>query len=352
MVGEEITRIIQDQRALESKYEGLIKERRMMSRGFANRAHAQENEEEVERVSLALRQSIKVLTRNLQDNPNLEGNMLRIRAERGSLESLLVSTAHELQYASFDSLEDVVDREQRRTEHVRVVLAREKELSDTVASLKRELAEERAAFEKEVVAKNERIAELKEALQLQRTETAIEMQYLGKQAKAQNRCLQGAYDKEIRDLRDAISYVENEKAIEERVNTVQMEFLDRKQAAMGIRADTINTMADRDQAERGRRLEAVKEARDLGLIRLHDLQESYDADVAGRAQVAEERRRLKELLAIKRAAEERDRRAAVLIQCNWKMRRARLALAEMKNPKKKKKGKGKGKGKGAAKKKK
>ncbi len=29
------------QRALESKYESLIKERRMMSRGFANRAHAQ-----------------------------------------------------------------------------------------------------------------------------------------------------------------------------------------------------------------------------------------------------------------------------------------------------------------------
>jgi hypothetical protein len=33
------------------------------------------------------------------------------------------------------------------------------------------------------LSKNERIAELKEALQLRRTETAIEMQYLGKQAK-------------------------------------------------------------------------------------------------------------------------------------------------------------------------
>jgi hypothetical protein len=42
-----------------------------------------------------------------------------------------------------------------------------------------------AHFDKngQVVAKNERIAELKEALQLRRTETAIEMQYLGKQAK-------------------------------------------------------------------------------------------------------------------------------------------------------------------------
>lgn len=54
-----------------------------------------------------------------------------------------------MQYASFNSLEDVVEKEQRRIEHVRVVLAREKELSDTAARLKQELAEERAAFESE-----------------------------------------------------------------------------------------------------------------------------------------------------------------------------------------------------------
>ena len=49
------------------------------------------------RVSLALRQSIKVLTRNLQDNPNLEGNVLKIQSERGVIETLFVNTAHELQ---------------------------------------------------------------------------------------------------------------------------------------------------------------------------------------------------------------------------------------------------------------
>jgi hypothetical protein len=131
-----------------------------------------ENEQEVERVALALRQSIKVLTRNLQDNPNLEGNMQKIQNERGAIEILLVNTAHELQvcflvnfqlfraicdkpdytstqYASFNSLDDVVEKEQRRIEHVRVVLAREKELSDSVARMKQKLAEERAAFESE-----------------------------------------------------------------------------------------------------------------------------------------------------------------------------------------------------------
>jgi hypothetical protein len=36
-------------------------------------------------------------TLSLQDNPNLEGNMQKIQAERGALETLLVNTAHELQ---------------------------------------------------------------------------------------------------------------------------------------------------------------------------------------------------------------------------------------------------------------
>ena len=39
----------------------------------------QANEEEIERVAHQLRQSTKVLTRNLQDNPNLEGNMQKIQ---------------------------------------------------------------------------------------------------------------------------------------------------------------------------------------------------------------------------------------------------------------------------------
>ena len=56
------------------------------------------------------------------------------------------------QHASFNSLEGAVDREQRRTEHTWVVLARERELSDAVARLKRELAEERTAFENEASA--------------------------------------------------------------------------------------------------------------------------------------------------------------------------------------------------------
>ena len=217
MLGEEISRVIQEQRALEKKYEQLIEERRNM-KGLSNRAKFQANEDEIQRTANALRQSTKILTRNLQDNPNVEGNMHKIQSERSALETLLVNTAHELQFAyapalapyprtdrtrrvphpvlighaasltpsalapyprtlhgavrracckrglprsarigtwcltpgrlpfrlyafvrrSFNSLDEVVDKEAKMAAHVQIVLARERELSETVARLRQE----------------------------------------------------------------------------------------------------------------------------------------------------------------------------------------------------------------------
>ena len=74
--------------------------------------------------------------------------------------------------------------------------------------------------------------------------------------------------------------------------------------------------------------------------------------MAARNAKEEEERRMLELQAIRRAAEERDYRAAVLLQCNYRMHFSRVAIDDIKNPKKKGKGKkGKGGGKGGKKKK-
>mmetsp|Transcript_5583 Transcript_5583/g.13033 ORF Transcript_5583/g.13033 Transcript_5583/m.13033 type:complete len:391 (-) Transcript_5583:257-1429(-) len=342
MLGEEISRIIQEQRTFEKRYEELIRERRNM-KGFSNRIKFQANEDEIQRVAHALRQSTKVLTRNLQDNPNLEGNMQKIQAERGALETLLVNTAHELQFGSFNSLEEVVDKEDKRIEHMRVVLAREKELSETVAKLKEELNEERTAFEREVLSKNDQIADLKEKLQEKKTETAIELRYLGKESKAKFNCTQRVREKVVRDLEGKIKLIEDELAIEQHANAMQAEFLQRKLAAMSDKANNMEEKSEKDLADKTKELESLKEEHENGLHRLHELEKRYNADVARRQEAAEEERRLRELHAIQRAAEERSYRAASLVQCNWRMHHARQQVADIKNPKKKK-GKGKGKG--------
>mmetsp|Transcript_43522 Transcript_43522/g.137687 ORF Transcript_43522/g.137687 Transcript_43522/m.137687 type:complete len:377 (-) Transcript_43522:4858-5988(-) len=344
MLGEEISRIMQDQRSLERRYEELIQERRNM-KGISNRMKYQANENEIQQVAQSLRQSTKVLTRNLQDNPNLEGNMQKIRAERGALETLLVNPAHEMQFASFNSLAEVVEKGQRMMEHMKVVLAREKELSESVARLKQELNEERSNFEREVLSKNELIAELKETLQAKKSETAIELRYLAKEFKANYHCTQREREKEMKELQDRIEQIEKEIDIEKQANELQQEFQRRKLVAMSEKSEAWDHKFEADLAFKTKELENLKEERESDLLRLYELEKRYNQDIAARQAKEDEERRMKELEAMRVAAAEREFRAATLLQCNIRMHLARECVSDLKNPKKKKGKKGKAAGK-------
>ena len=96
MVGDEISRLIEGQRKLEQKYENLIAQRAQL-KGLANKKHYKENQREIQEVSQQLRESTKNLCRNLKDNPNISGNLLKIQKEREYLIGLLRQTIEELQ---------------------------------------------------------------------------------------------------------------------------------------------------------------------------------------------------------------------------------------------------------------
>ena len=65
IVGDEITRIIQEQRGLETRYEHLIAQRTSL-KALSNKTKFQENQEQVKEVAKALRESTKELCRNLK----------------------------------------------------------------------------------------------------------------------------------------------------------------------------------------------------------------------------------------------------------------------------------------------
>jgi hypothetical protein len=94
-VGDTISRIIEEQRRLESRYETLIAQRGVL-KGLANKSKYKENQHEIQEVSRALRESTKNLCRNLKDNPNISGNLLKIQQEREDLQELLDRTLDEL----------------------------------------------------------------------------------------------------------------------------------------------------------------------------------------------------------------------------------------------------------------
>jgi hypothetical protein len=117
-VGDEISRIIDEQRRLEQRYEELIAQRGVL-KGLANKSKYKQNQIEIQDVSRALRESTKNLCRNLKDNPNISGNLMKIQKEREGLQDMLQRTVRELESGyTFETLVTQVDSDMREKERL------------------------------------------------------------------------------------------------------------------------------------------------------------------------------------------------------------------------------------------
>ena len=182
--GDEISRIITDQRSLEMRYETLIAQRGKL-KGLANKSKYKANQAEIQEVSRALRESTKTLCRNLKDNPNIHGNLLKIQEERSALCDLLQSTIKELRnHGTFDTLVEYVEKRQREEARLKSIIDGEKETSQVVAQLEKDLQRERADHEREVKERKAAIAKLKEEVHDVRSNTVARSQYAMREADA------------------------------------------------------------------------------------------------------------------------------------------------------------------------
>ncbi len=102
-VGDEITRIISHQRELEETYERLVA-RRFELKGHTNKTAYKENQQAIQDVSRALRESTKNLCRNLKENPNISGNLLKIQQERNALAELIEATITDMRKYGYATL--------------------------------------------------------------------------------------------------------------------------------------------------------------------------------------------------------------------------------------------------------
>jgi IQ domain-containing protein G len=183
-VGDEISRIIQQQRTLEGRYEDLITQRSAL-KGLANKTRYKEVQGEIQDVSRALRESTRNLCRNLKDNPNISGNLTKIQRERAEMIDLVSRTARELGDAGrFDGIAAVVEDDRlsqnRRSELVR----REKEAANAVKKLESDLSGERSEHTRQVQAHKHTMAELRETLTEVKGKTSVDVKYSRKENSA------------------------------------------------------------------------------------------------------------------------------------------------------------------------
>lgn len=105
-VGDEISRMIDEQKRLEQRFQELIAAQPAL-RALPNKANLQGNQLELQEVSEALRQATKQLCRNLKDNPNVAENMAKVAAQREVLQQLLSSTLDSLD--EFGTVQPIIE---------------------------------------------------------------------------------------------------------------------------------------------------------------------------------------------------------------------------------------------------
>eukprot|EP00397_Hematodinium_sp_SG-2012_P040790 GEMP01044764.1.p1 GENE.GEMP01044764.1~~GEMP01044764.1.p1 ORF type:complete len:390 (+),score=122.36 GEMP01044764.1:75-1244(+) len=342
-MGDEISRIIHEQRDLEKQYESLIAVRGTL-KGLCNKAKFKEVQTQIQEVAHKLRESNKSLCRNLKENPNVQGNLLKMQQERSRVQELLEDTKGELIELSFSGLWTKVDNERRSQELLNEVKKKEHEASMTVKVLEAELQREYQDHEKETKQSNQEIKDLKEELQKSKTISKIEVAFEEKRLKARLNADARMFAQKEKIMQETFADLEQTNHLENDVHTHCGLFLQQKIEMLNDHKQNWQERYDREKKEREDELNSLREKRGNGFEQLTELQKRMDEEKMKQRIMEEEH---KNLAFIEKQRQEQENRIEEAI--NFLQREGRLYIekvrisAASKKGGKKKGGKKKGK---------
>jgi hypothetical protein len=146
-------------------------------KGLANKSKYRENQMALQEVSRKLRDSTKNLCRNLKENPNVGGNLIKIQQERTDIEELFQDSFEEMEAsATFTRLRKTVDADRQDEKDVANLIKREKQLAVDVKNLEEELEAVKVEYVRDVRERKQQISTLKKTLRTLQTTTKIRQQ--------------------------------------------------------------------------------------------------------------------------------------------------------------------------------
>lgn len=277
-MGDEISRIIQTQRDLEKKYEDLIGQRGQL-KGLCNKQKYTDTQKEIQLVAHSLKESNRSLCRNLKENPNVPGNLLKMQAERAQVQLWLETTKTDLIELSFADLVSKVDEERRKQERLSEVKRKEREASANVKLLEAELAREIADNDKETKLANQEIKELKEELQKSKTISDIEFKFEEKKLRALEQALIRAHAQKDLIMEKQIKALQAAESLEETVHEDAGTFLNKKLETLQEEKETWTTKYVKDEVnEREIELNLLKQKRELDFATLNELEDKRQSE--------------------------------------------------------------------------
>jgi IQ domain-containing protein G len=342
-IGDEIQRTMNEQQALESRYEELIEKRALM-KGMHNKNKYKEVQEEIQDISRALRESTNNLVRSLKENPNVSGNLIKVQRDRTELRDLFVRLNQELRdRGTYQTITHRVDEENAAKIRFNQLKTREKALRDTVERLQEQLLDEQKTFTKTTADQKLAIAQLKDELQSIKGSASTNTKFKRKESLATVASIWREFKLKERVYEDRQAELEDKLQTETVVNQQTKEFLQRKLISLQDQVNEWDTNYETDIGAIDTEMEAKTEQRDTQLVLLDDLRERRQIEI-------DEERELKEArdLEIKMATEakalgKRQNLASRCIQSTMRAYIKRKLELDALAPKKKGKGDKKGK---------
>lgn len=288
-MGDEISRIIQEQRDLEKKYEELIAQRGML-KGLTNKAKFKDIQREIQDVAHRLKGSNISLCRNLKENPNVQGNVHKMNLERSQVQEWLEETKTDLVEWSFANLVAKVEDERREQERLTEVRKKENQTTAQVRTLEEELKREQADHEKEGKQAMLEIKELKEELQKSKTISDIEFKFEEKKLRAREQDLLRTQAQKEKALKEELEELEKGKDMEKTTHERAIGYLNHKKEGVEKEKDKWSVETEREIRERQEELERLREKRAAAAEELEHLEEQRAKEFEMQRQKEEEMR--------------------------------------------------------------
>lgn len=343
IVGEEIGKIVDNQKNLENQYEELVARRAGLKTSKNDSAQLQGNEQDISNVVGGIRHAAQSFGKTLKQSPLTSDNVVKLQNDRNFLQSILEKTLLELKgTCSFEALVEAVNSEKSKKAEIQQTILKEEEGRKEIRSLQKQIHNIKIEREDEIQQRNQMIAHLKDQLQEMKAKTNMEGRYIQKDAEVAVNQTQKKCSLEERQLKEEIELLNEKIGEEERVNIEIEQYLRTHQAELEEKVEYWMEKYDKDVEAKTHELDVLKASKANDLARLQELTKLY----AEYEQVVVEDRIEKEKARRKEEQELEELKGCVKIQSWWRgvMVRRQLGPYSKKKKKKGKKGK-KGSGK-------
>jgi hypothetical protein len=338
IMGDEISRIISEQRNLEQRYAQLVSLRSSLT-GISNKDNFLKVKEEIKQVAQALRENTRHLCRVLKDNPNLQGNLMKIQKDRQELAAMLDELTKDLYGLNYHSFGYNIAEEMQKQDLLTRKRQQEKETTQNAKQLQEDYKKELQEYQKESKEAQDEIQKLRDELAEAKTYQAFRLKYEEKEARAREACESRQHQHDLYEKEEEVKALVKKKEVEEMVHNRLEKFMERKFDQFNKELEEWKYKHEQDARDLNERIVQMTEKKDKAKTKLEALNEEVEGEKQRQLEREREEREREDKLRQEREDNERKTEACRLIAREY-LKYKELA-GKKKKPRKKKGKKGK-----------